>query len=328
MTGVRDMVPALEERFLGMGKVRTLALAQLVRLEAAGSGSARLLLGALQAWGEGKFDETHGEWPSSAVDAILLGLPAALVHPGDRPLLRSRSRRAVLCTGMDEVTWMTAVAAGLLLSDLIWADPATAVMRARQSLLEDVPSHLLACLVPRDTLTPWPAIEDGPSTLQLAFSAALLAEEPSHVESLIQAAWQTLDQAPVLGPAGNSEDEQGAGNGHLAASAAVEPVLGQEPGQAVGVADQDLAAGAESDPEQAADLIGVRVTTEPPGLPAQAGATAGEMGSASTLLLGPATVMAIVFSCAMYPDSSPPLLEEEQLAWISRLDGKLGALIA
>ncbi|MGH7687224.1 MAG: hypothetical protein ACREN2_10470 [Candidatus Dormibacteria bacterium] len=74
---------------------------------------------------------------------LLRAVPFGLLTPLQRPRLRRDAYRCVALAGADEGTAVAAVAAALLAADLLRFDLATALIRVRQSLLEDAPMALL-----------------------------------------------------------------------------------------------------------------------------------------------------------------------------------------
>lgn len=142
------------------GRIRAALVGALVGEAAAGTaaGGADLLGVAESVAATGGFDEAdlrhRGlERPSRAGAAGLLlrALPFGLLTPLDRPRLRRDAYRCVALAGADEGTAVAAVAAAILIADLTRFDLPTALVRVRQSLLEDAPMALLQRLaVARD----------------------------------------------------------------------------------------------------------------------------------------------------------------------------------
>src|SRR6202023_3799079 len=101
---------------------------------------------------------------SGSAGLLLRALPFGLLSPLDRPRLRRDAYRCVALAGADEGTAITAVAAALLIADLLRFDLATALVRVRQSLLEDAPMALLDRLrvvesgLPMDVSDPDPGL--------------------------------------------------------------------------------------------------------------------------------------------------------------------------
>ena len=142
MTLIEDLPGRIEASFIGA----------LAGEHAAGTaaGTADLVGVAESAAACGGFDDTdlrqRGlERPSRAGAAGLLlrALPFGLLSPLDRPRMRRDSYRCVALAGADEGTAVTAVAAALLIADLLRFDLETSLVRVRQSLLEDAPMALL-----------------------------------------------------------------------------------------------------------------------------------------------------------------------------------------
>jgi hypothetical protein len=114
------------------------------------AGAADLLGVAESVAATGGFDEAdlrhRGlERPSrgGAAGLLLRALPYGLLTPLDRPRLRRDAYRCLALAGVDEATAITGVAAALLVADLLRFDLETALVRVRQSLLEDAPMALL-----------------------------------------------------------------------------------------------------------------------------------------------------------------------------------------
>jgi hypothetical protein len=177
------------------GRIEACFVGALAGEAAAGSaaGAADLLGVAESAAASGGFDEAdlrhRGlERPSRGGSAGLLlrALPFGLLSPLDRPRLRRDAYRCVALAGADEGTAVTAVAAALLIADLLRFDVHLALVRVRQSLLEDAPMALLQRLAVAD-LAGLPGIDpageagatpdaDPGLTLQRAISALASAE--------------------------------------------------------------------------------------------------------------------------------------------------------
>ncbi|MFN2582689.1 MAG: hypothetical protein ABR498_08125 [Candidatus Dormibacteria bacterium] len=141
------------------------------------AGAADLLGVAESAAASGGFVEAdlrqRGlERPSRSGPAGLLlrALPFGMLTPLDRPRLRRDAYRCVSLAGADEGTAVAAVAAAILVADLMRFDVHTALVRVRQSLLEDAPMALLERLTPQAADAP---PEDGTAdaVLQAAISA-------------------------------------------------------------------------------------------------------------------------------------------------------------
>ena len=172
------------------GRIEASFIGALAGEQASGTaaGTADLVGVAESAAACGGFDDgdlRHRglERPSRAGAAGLLlrALPFGLLSPLDRPRLRRDAYRCVALAGADEGTAVTAVAAALLIADLLRFDLETALVRVRQSLLEDAPMALLNRL---RVIEPAMAAGDVPDpdpglTLQRAISA-LADERPFH----------------------------------------------------------------------------------------------------------------------------------------------------
>ena len=139
------------------GRIEAACLGSLAGEAAAGSaaGAADLLGVAESAAACGGFveeDLRHRglQRPSRSGNAglVLRALPFGLLTPFDRPRLRRNAYRCVALAGADEGTAVTAVAAAILIADLTRFDLDVALVRVRQSLLEDAPAALLQRLSP------------------------------------------------------------------------------------------------------------------------------------------------------------------------------------
>lgn len=134
------------------GRIEAACLGALAGEAAAGTsaGAADLLGVAESAAACGGFVEAdlrqRGlERPSrsGAAGLLLRALPFGMITPEQRPRLRRDSYRCVALAGADEGTAVAAVAAALLVADLMRFDLETSLIRVRQSLLEDAPMSLL-----------------------------------------------------------------------------------------------------------------------------------------------------------------------------------------
>ncbi|TMB91407.1 MAG: hypothetical protein E6J45_05935 [Chloroflexi bacterium] len=189
MDAITDLAGRIEACFIGA----------LAGEAAAGTpaGAADLVGVAESAAASGGFDEEdlrhRGlERPSRGGSAGLLlrALPFGLLSPLDRPRLRRDAYRCVALAGADEGTAVSAVAAAILIADLLRFDLPTALLRVRQSLLEDAPMALLERLSVVD-IASLPAGEpsgdgavaeaDPGLTLQRAISALAGADSLSGV---------------------------------------------------------------------------------------------------------------------------------------------------
>jgi hypothetical protein len=175
VTLIEDLPGRIEASFIGA----------LAGEHAAGTaaGTADLVGVAESAAACGGFDDAdlrqRGlERPSRAGAAGLLlrALPFGLLSPLDRPRLRRDAYRCVAMAGADEGTAVTAVAAALLIADLLRFDLDTALVRVRQSLLEDAPMALLERLRVVDGGPPMDVSDPDPGlTLQRAICALATA---------------------------------------------------------------------------------------------------------------------------------------------------------
>ncbi len=137
---------------------------------------------------------------------LLRAVPFALLAPLDRPRIRRDAYRVAALAGADEGTAIAAMAAALLAADLTRFDPATAVVRVYQSLLEDAPFALLERLRPgegppprRPTTTPEP-----PSSWQWQPCSAPgrsppPSRPPSHPAGGRPSAWPARWRVPTWG---------------------------------------------------------------------------------------------------------------------------------
>ncbi|HVC05401.1 MAG TPA: hypothetical protein VND88_12075 [Candidatus Acidoferrales bacterium] len=135
---------------------------------------------------------------AGAAGLLLRALPFGLLSPLNRPRLRRDAYRCVAMAGADEGTAVTAVAAALLIADLLRFDLETSLVRVRQSLLEDAPMALLDRLRVVDG---GPALDvsdpDPGLTLQRAICA--LATENPFDDVLAAAAGGTAVAASLAG---------------------------------------------------------------------------------------------------------------------------------
>jgi ADP-ribosylglycohydrolase len=110
--------------------------------------------------------------PASGASGLVLRATACgLASPLDRPRLRRDAHRSVRLAQGDEGTAITAVAAAVLAADLCRFDLELALVRLRQTLLEEAPLALHARLQPLDPGTAPLGSGDPGSTLQLAITA-------------------------------------------------------------------------------------------------------------------------------------------------------------
>jgi hypothetical protein len=132
-----------------------------------------------------------------------------LLSPLARPRLRRDAYRCVAMAGADEGTAITAVAAALLIADLLRFDLATALVRVRQSLLEDAPMALLERLRVVDSGPPMDVSDPDPGlTLQRAIGALATANPFDDV--LAAAAGGTAVAASLAGALVGARDGLGA----------------------------------------------------------------------------------------------------------------------
>jgi hypothetical protein len=108
---------------------------------------------------------------SGSTGLLLRGLPFGLITPLDRPRLRRDAYRCVALAGADEGTAITAVAVAVLTADLLRFDVDTALVRLRQSLLEDAPFTLLERFRLAEDLAGLDGAQDPGAVFQAAVSA-------------------------------------------------------------------------------------------------------------------------------------------------------------
>lgn len=124
--------------------------------------------------------------PAGGPAALLLrAVLAGLLTPLDRPRLRQASHRLVTMARGDEGTAITAVAAGVLAADLTRFDTETALVRLRQTLLEEAPTALHVRLRPIGWADPLAASTDPGASLQLAITMLTRADG---IEAVVAAA--------------------------------------------------------------------------------------------------------------------------------------------
>jgi hypothetical protein len=107
---------------------------------------------------------------------LLRAVPFGLLAPLDRPRVRRDAYRVAALAGADEGTAVAAMATALLTADLTRFDLATAVVRVRQSLLEDAPFALLERLRLGGATVPADSDDDPGVALQVALAALLGAD--------------------------------------------------------------------------------------------------------------------------------------------------------
>ena len=166
-----------------------------------------------------------------------------LLSPMDRPRLRLAAHRLARGTGADEGTAMTAVAAAVLAADLCRVDAATALVRLRQTLLEEAPSALHARLRPLGwTEAPADTADPG-AALQVAITAL---DRSDDLEGAL---------ATALALAGDDEPATAIGlTGLLAGIRAVDADPAAPPDAAVADIAARLAAVASAEPPAAPQL--------------------------------------------------------------------------
>jgi hypothetical protein len=131
---------------------------------------------------------------------LLRAVLAGLVTPLDRPRLRQASHRLVTVARGDEGTAMTAVATGVLAADLTRFDLETALVRLRQTLLEEAPSALHVRLRPFGWTEAPAASSDPGASLQLAITALDRAESiPDVIETTMRASGDVAAACALAG---------------------------------------------------------------------------------------------------------------------------------
>jgi hypothetical protein len=127
-----------------------------------------------------------GSMPLSGEAGVLLrALPLALLHPLERPRLRREVQRCLALAGTEPGAVVTSIAAALLVADLLRFDLITALIRVRQSLLEEAPMALLDRLTPLGPEESLDGDDDPSRALQLAITALDRAEGiPSVLKAL------------------------------------------------------------------------------------------------------------------------------------------------
>lgn len=146
-----------------------------------GDSGGRLEAAAMTAAG---LDAMPGGGPAAL---LLRAVPIGLLTPLDRPRFRQAAHRSTTLAGADEGTAMTAVATAVLAADLTRFDLETALIRLRQTLLEEAPSALHLRLKPLSWSESPAGGEDPGSALQLAITALDRAEDVPAVISEVLA---------------------------------------------------------------------------------------------------------------------------------------------
>jgi hypothetical protein len=188
----QDSVAVMDAQIADLGsRIEASLIGALIGEHAAGvaAGGADLLgvaesVAACGGFGENDLRQRGLERPSRSGSAGLLlrALPFGLLTPLDRPRLRRDAYRCVAIAGADEGTAVTSVAAAILIADVLRFDIATALVRVRQSLLEDAPMALLQRLrvMPTEAMEARASLADPGLVLQSAVTAAdgaMTAEE-------------------------------------------------------------------------------------------------------------------------------------------------------
>jgi hypothetical protein len=137
---------------------------------------------------------------TGAAGLVLRATACGLASPLDRPRLRRDAYRSVRYAGGDEGTAITAVAAAVLAADLCRFDLDLALVRLRQTLLEEAPLALHARLAPLGFGTAPLCSGDPGSTLQMAITA--LDRAATMPEAIEEAAGYGGDVAAAVALAG------------------------------------------------------------------------------------------------------------------------------
>ena len=167
------------------GRIEAACLGALAGEAAAGtSAGAADLLGVAESAGAcGCFDEEDLRQRGLArasrggsAGLLLRALPFGLLAPLQRPRLRRDAYRCVALAGADEGTAIAAVAAALVIADLMRFDLDTTLIRVRQSLLEDAPMALLDHLRVASPALDEAVEGDAAAALQAAITAVARAD--------------------------------------------------------------------------------------------------------------------------------------------------------
>jgi hypothetical protein len=142
------------------------------------TGAGQLLVAAESAADTGGFDpddlrarSLDAPPPPGVAGLLLPALTYGLLTPADRPLLRRSAHRVARLAGADEGTAMTAVAAAVLIADLLRFELDWCLTRLHQTLLEEAPLGLLQRLQPLPDEAPLRGDADPGAALQIAITA-------------------------------------------------------------------------------------------------------------------------------------------------------------
>lgn len=146
--------------------------------------------------------------PAGGPAALLLrAVLAGLATPLDRPRLRQGAHRLATVAHADEGTAMTAVATGVLAADLTRFDLETALIRLRQTLLEEAPTALHVRLRPFGWTEAPAASTDPGASLQLAITALDRASTiPDAVDAVLRASGDVAAAAALAGALAGARD--------------------------------------------------------------------------------------------------------------------------
>ena len=138
--------------------------------------------------------------PTGGAGLLPRGALVGMLTPLDRPRLRRDAHRIARAAGADEGTALVTVATAVLAADLLRFDLDTALVRLRQTLLEEAPLALHARLAPLPAGVHMAAAADPGAALQVAISA--LHEAGSLPEAVAAALDLTADPAAAAPLAG------------------------------------------------------------------------------------------------------------------------------
>jgi hypothetical protein len=241
----RDMDSAIDNR-IALPPMTTISIDRLgerIRASVAGSlaaeaavglpsGALHMLAVAESLADRGDFDGDDlrarglGSMPACGSGGVLVRVvPYGLVLPADRPHLRRCAYRAALLASADEGTAAIAVATAVLATDLLRFDLDTALVRVRQTLLEEVPMPVqqrLAPLLPAEAQDPG---DDPGASLQLAITVlSTTTGVIGAIDAVIAAAPQAAVAASLAGAlAGCRDGLEGITSSWLEAIPAAEP---------------------------------------------------------------------------------------------------------
>jgi hypothetical protein len=145
--------------------------------------------------------------PTGLAGLLLRAVPVGLLTPLDRPRLRRDAHRCAIIGGADAGTAMVAVATAVLAADLCRFDLDTALVRLRQTLLEEAPAALLQRLVPLPSQTGGYATGDPGDALQHAITALAAGRGvPQVIEAALSIAGEVAAAAALSGALAGARD--------------------------------------------------------------------------------------------------------------------------